>query len=206
MPNLERKILLKKTKARNRVQFETSGKPWRTVGTKNLIELGEIRLFEDRLVSKTGIRARHLKLNLHDFSIIVPLLPRNRLVFEWNYRHVLGGWELELPAGLMETGETPKNCAKRELEEETGYTGGSWREVGWVHTLPGITGQRAYVFLATRLRHGRPRREVNEMMRMKTLSVREAYRLLNTGRIVHAPTVVALSLARPELGDYRMIK
>jgi len=191
--------LLTKKRSTDKIQFYTTGKPWKKIGTKTLVELGEVRLYEDKLVSRTGIRNNHLRLMLHDFSIIVPLLSNNRLVVEWNYRHVTGGWELELPAGLIEKGESPLDCAKRELQEETGYTGSNWKKAGWVHTLPGITGQKAFVFLARNLKPGPSRREASEMMRIETVSVREAYRMLRAGLIVHAPTVVGLSLAQKEL-------
>ncbi len=107
-----------------RIKFYTTHKPWRTTKSRNLVALGEVKLFEDNLVSKSGLKAKHLRLLLNDFSIIVPVLERARLIFEWNYRHPLGGWELELPAGLIEDGEEPLDCAKsqrgkahREMEE-----------------------------------------------------------------------------------------
>ncbi len=58
----------------------------------------------DRLVSKAGFRMNHPRLVLHDFSIIVPVLGRDKVVFVWNYRPPIQGWELELPAGLLNDG------------------------------------------------------------------------------------------------------
>jgi ADP-ribose pyrophosphatase len=182
-----------------RIKFHTTHKPWRTTKSRNLVSLGEVKLFEDNLVSKSGLKAKHLRLLLNDFSIIVPILKSGRVVFEWNYRHPLKGWELELPAGLIESGENPLDGARRELQEETGYTACSWKKIGWVHTLPGITGQRAHVFLAKSLQRGKAHREVEEMMRVQVLRVAEAYRLLRAGAVVHAPTVVALALAEKYL-------
>jgi len=123
------------------------------------------------------------------------VLDHNRLVFIWNYRHPIQGWELELPAGLVDDGEDPDTCARRELEEETGYSARSWRKVGWVHTLPGITSQRAHVYLAKGLRKGQVHREPYENMELRIIGAKEAYRLLRSGRIVHSPTVSALSMA-----------
>jgi len=163
------------------------------------VTLGEVKLFQDSLVSKSGLKTRHLRLLLNDFSIIVPVLERGRVVFEWNYRHPLGGWELELPAGLVEDDEEPEDCAKRELREETGYVASSWRSIGWVHTLPGITGQRVNIFLARGLRRGKAERELEEMMRVQILRVPDAYGLLRARAIVHAPTVVALAFAEKYL-------
>ena len=103
-------------------RFQRNPKPWKTLGSRKLIDLGEVKIHRDKIVSKTGFRADHLRLSLHDFSIIVPVLDRDRLVFIWNYRHPIQGWELELPAGLIDDGESPATGARRELKEETGRT------------------------------------------------------------------------------------
>ena len=136
-----------------------------------------------------------MRLSLHDFSIIVPILNKNRLVFIWNYRHPIQGWELELPAGLIDDGENPQTGARRELKEETGYSARSWKSLGWLHTLAGISSQRAHVFLARGLIKGKINREPYEHMTVKVLRAEDAYRRLWSGEIVHSPTVSALGLA-----------
>ncbi|HEX4922239.1 MAG TPA: NUDIX hydrolase [Candidatus Bathyarchaeia archaeon] len=176
-------------------RFQRTPKPWKTLGGRKLIDLGEVKLYRDRIQSKSGFRTHHLRLSLHDFSIIVPVLDDKRLVFIWNYRHPIQGWELELPAGLIDPGETPQTGAKRELKEETGYSARSWKTLGWLHTLPGISAQKAHVFLARDLKKGKIEREPYEYMKIKLLKAEEAYKLLHSGGIIHSPTVSALSLA-----------
>src|SRR5712691_13062068 len=108
------------------------------------------------------------------------------------------GWELELPAGHIENGESPEVCAKRELEEETGYSAGSWKRLGWFHPSPGISSQRAYAYLARKLKRGVLHREPYEFgMEVKTLRLRDAYKRLWRGEIVHSPTASALGIAQP---------
>lgn len=182
-------------------RFARNPKPWKTLGSRKLIDVGDVKLQRDDIVSKTGFRTYHLRLLLHDFSVIVPVLDKNRLVFEWNYRHPIQGWELELPAGLMEDGESAETGARRELKEETGYSARKWKRLGWLNTLPGISAQRAHVFLATGLKKGNVKREPYEYMKIKVLPIEEAYRLLRSGKIIHSPTASALGLAEKILKE-----
>ena len=188
------------------LSFQRAAGPWKTTGTRQVASLGEVELREDRLVSKTGFEMNHPRLVLHDFSIIVPVLDTNRLVFVWNYRPAIRGWELELPAGLLNNGESPRTCAKRELAEETGYSARSWKKLGWIHTTPGISSQRAHVFLAKGLKKGRLNREPYEQMENRILGAREAYRLLWSGKMVHSSTVSALGLAEKTLIPKRKMR
>ncbi len=174
-------------------------RPWRRVSSRKLVDVWDVKLYRDEIVARNGFRTEHLRLSLHDFSIIVPVLGENRLVFVYNYRHPIQGWELELPAGLIDGGESPMTGARRELKEETGYSGRRWKRLGWLHTLPGISNQRAHVFLASGLRSGKVSREPYEYMKTKILTINEAYGLVRSGGFIHAPTVSALGLAEKEL-------
>jgi ADP-ribose pyrophosphatase len=69
---------------------------------------------------------------------------------------------VELPAGTLEDGETPLESARRELAEETGLTGGEWREVSVFFTTPGFCRERMHLFVAEGLERGEPAPEENE--------------------------------------------
>jgi ADP-ribose pyrophosphatase len=69
---------------------------------------------------------------------------------------------LELPAGTLEQGEAPLACAKRELEEETGLTGGTWQEVTAFYTTPGFCRERMHLFFAEELEVGEASPESDE--------------------------------------------
>jgi ADP-ribose pyrophosphatase len=73
---------------------------------------------------------------------------------------------LELPAGTLEDGEEPLASAKRELEEETGLTGGTWRELAAFYTTPGFCRERMHLFLAEGVQHGEANPEEDEQLEL----------------------------------------
>ena len=186
--------------SRENLKFRRTPKPWKTLESRKIASLGDLKLHRDRIVSKTGFQMVHPRLFVDDFSIVIPVLGRDKLVMIWNYRYAIQGWELELPAGHIEDGESPEACARRELEEETGYSAGSWKRLGWFHPSPGLSSQRAYVHLARNLKAGSLHREPYEVgMEVKILNLRDVYKQLWRGEIVHSPTASALGIAQPRI-------
>jgi ADP-ribose diphosphatase len=186
--------------SRENLKFRRNPKPWKTVESRRIASLGDLKLHRDRIVSNTGFEMVHPRLLVDDFSIVVPVLGRDKLVMIWNYRYAIQGWELELPAGHIENGESPEACARRELEEETGYSAGSWKRLGWFHPTPGLSSQKAYVHLARSLKDGSLHRELYEVgMEVKILKLQDAYKQLWRGEIVHSPTASALGIAQPRI-------
>ena len=97
-----------------------------------------------------------------DAVAIVALDAESRVVLVRQRRVATGGKLLELPAGLIDEGEDPLASAQRELREETGLQGGSWRELTSFWTSPGFVNERVWVFVADALEEGDPEPDEGE--------------------------------------------
>jgi ADP-ribose diphosphatase len=99
---------------------------------------------------------------------------------------------LELPAGTLEEGEAPLDSARRELAEETGLTGGTWREVIAFYTTPGFCRERMYLFFAEELDEGTASPESDEQLEVVRWPLGEV--AANIGRFEDVKTLVGLLL------------
>lgn len=99
---------------------------------------------------------------------------------------------LELPAGTLEEGETPLESARRELEEETGLTGGTWRELAAFYTTPGFCREHMHLFAAEGVEAGDASPEADEELELVRWRVDEIAARLD--EIEDAKTLAGLLL------------
>ena len=133
-------------------------------------------------------------------SAVVPFLddpadPDPRILLIRQFRHAADGYIWEIPAGRLDPGETPEQCAVRELEEETGMRAGRIEHLLTMLTTPGFTDERIHLFLASVLTAGSHHREVDEFMELVPMRWSEAMELIRSGAINDGKTLTALLYA-----------
>lgn len=111
------------------------------------------------------------------------------------YRYAAEAFIYEIPAGRLDPGESPLDCAIRELREETGCTAARVEHLITIYTTPGFTDEKIHLFMATELTIGESHREADEFIEVVTRPMSEVLQMIERGEIVDGKTMVAILYA-----------
>lgn len=125
-------------------------------------------------------------------AVILPLLDGGSVVLVKQYRPAIGRWIYELPAGTIMPGENPECCARRELEEETGYKAGRLAKMFSMYTAPGYSTEVLHSYLAERLERGEVRLEEDEELAVEAIPLGEAIEMVRRNEICDGKTIATL--------------
>jgi ADP-ribose pyrophosphatase len=153
-----------------------------------------IDLTVDQLKTPEGGLLRHETVRHGGGVAIVPITAEGEVLLVRQYRHAVGGWLTEIPAGTLEPGEEPAACAARELEEETGYTAGLLHLLGRIFLAPGYSAEVLWVYLATDLAEGTAHPDDDEVIALCRAPISSEWG--SAEKPVDAKTIAALALTR----------
>lgn len=179
-----------------------------TVETRSVFRGSVLDVRVDRVRYPDGSEGRLEIVRHRGAAAVVPLhLPGERdgepavaVVLIRQYRYATGGYLWEIPAGKLDGGEDPSECAARELEEEVGLRADRMERLGSIWTTPGFSDEVIHLFVATGLRPGHRELEAHEFIESHEVPLHEAIGWVRTGRIRDAKTIAALMMAERFLG------
>ena len=123
---------------------------------------------------------------------IVPILPDGNLCLIRQYRYGPRAEFIEIPAGKLDVGEDPLVCAKRELEEEIGYSAGKLTFLTNIHPAIGFSNEKMWVYLAEDLILSKQNLDQDEFLELYPLPVKKAIDLIYEGKITDVKTVIGI--------------
>ncbi len=129
-------------------------------------------------------------------TAILALDDRDRAILVYQFRHAIGQEIWEIPAGIMEEGENPLDCARRELQEETGFVAEQWKSLGSMLPAPGFCDEVIYLYLARGLSLGAQNLDDNEFLQPHAIPLEEVHEMALCGDITDGKSLAALYRAK----------
>ena len=130
---------------------------------------------------------------------IVPVDDKGEVYMVRQFRYPIREELLEIPAGKLEYGEDPYDCAVRELSEETGCTAGKIIPLGPFYPSPGFSKEVLYIYLATQLVYGAMNLDEDELLAVETIPLDTLAERIMSGEIKDAKTIIGILKAKDYL-------
>jgi ADP-ribose pyrophosphatase len=168
--------------------------PWRRVARRLAYENPWIQLHHDDVIRPDGKPGIYGVVHFRHRAIgVVPLdLERDAVLLVGQFRYTMDRYSWEVPEGGGRFDEPPEEAARRELAEETGYTGGTWRELYRCDLSNSVSDEVAVMYVATNLIPGKAAPEGTEELQMRWVPFDEATAMIARGEITDAMTIIGL--------------
>lgn len=164
-------------------------------GIKNIYNGKVVVLNVESVTLPNGARAELEIVRHPGASAIVPMKEDGTVVLIRQYRHAVGGFIYEIPAGKLDRDEDPLVCASRELEEEVAYRAARFELLTSIFTAPGFTDEVIHIYLATGLTQGRQKLDHDEVLDIVEVPIEKAIGMVQAGEIRDAKSIVGLQTA-----------
>lgn len=146
----------------------------------------------DEVLEPGGLRAVREVITHPGSVVVLPVLPDGRILLIRQYRYATRQYLWELVAGRIDSGETVREAAARELIEETGYRAKRFRVFLDVFPTPGFLEERMYILLAEQLTAGQAQPEEDEKITAKAFGRADLERMIETNVLRDAKTIAGL--------------
>lgn len=161
-----------------------------------MLKLGVVDLGVEQAELPNGVTVDLAVIRHPGASAIVALDERRRVTLLRQWRHAMGGWMWEIPAGCRRAGESARACAERELSEEARLAAHRWDHLGGIVTIPSFCDERIELYLARDLRDAPAELDHDEVISANAVAMDDVLAMIVRGEMVDAKSIVALMRAR----------
>lgn len=175
----------------------------KTISSERIYEGKIINLKVDEVSLPNGHTSKRELIEHPGAVAIVAITAEKKIIMVEQYRKALERSIIEVPAGKLEKGEEPETTARRELEEETGYTADSLQLIQSFSTSPGFADEVVHLFFAEGLRKSESGAvtDDDEFVELMEVTVEEAEQMMQENRIYDAKTAFAVLWAKQRLSN-----
>ena len=173
----------------------------KTIESKLIYDGSFISLKVDKVLLPDGKTSQRAIVLHSGAAVIVPVDQENNVVLIKQFRKPIEKVIIELPAGKLNKNEDPLECAKRELEEETGLRAQEFIKLTEIYTTPGFSNEVIHVYLARGLSQGSSHTDSDEFVEVFKVSLDEAILMVKNGEVKDAKTIIGLLLAKMYLEE-----
>ncbi len=170
------------------------------ISTQPIFDGRIIRVHVDEVSLPNGRTAQREVVNHPGGVGILAIDDDKNVLTVTQYRYVYRQTLLEIPAGKLESGEDPREAAKRELREETGAAASEWRSLGEIYPTPGFCDEIIRLYLARGLSYGEMAPDEDEFLDVRRLPFSVMVDMVLSGEITDGKTCVAILKAKLLLG------
>src|SRR5580704_14625020 len=153
---------------------------------RQILKLGVVDLGVEHASLPNGVEIDLAVIRHPGAAAIVALDDAGKIAMLHQYRHAIGGYLWEIPAGCRNACETPLQCANRELAEEAGMSARRWDHLGTIVTIPSFCDERIDLYLARDLDAATGTPDVDEVIRVQKMSLDDAMKMIRSGEIIDA--------------------
>lgn len=177
------------------IDFDFQKKRWQTLKDKKVFETPIFNLHKKQCQPEEDkAPGDFFILDAPEWVNVLALTEDNRFILVEQYRHGIDRVTLEIPGGMADPNEKPAGAAKRELEEETGYSSKNWQPLGKVSSNPAILTNYTHLYLATGCRKTASQQSDGfEDIKIHTVEEDLFYQLVEEGVIHHSIVVAAVA-------------
>jgi len=167
----------------------------RTLHTERIYQGRLVGLRVDTVELPSGRKTKREIVEHGACSAIVAIDSEDNVLLVRQYRKPVEKALLEIPAGLMEPGEDTLQCARREFEEETGFSAERWEKLGSFYTSPGFCTEDMHLYLATELTPAESVADSDENIELVRVPLTAVPELIASGEVCDAKSIAGLLMA-----------
>ncbi|MGE5842718.1 MAG: NUDIX hydrolase [Deltaproteobacteria bacterium] len=150
----------------------------------------------DEVLLQNNQTSQRIRIDHPEASAIIPFVSDQEILMVRQYRYALGQETLEIPAGKLDPGESPEQCIRQELLEETGFEAG---EIDWVCTYApalGYSNELIHIYSGHELRKAAAVIDEREITSVEKIPLDKLKCMIKERVILDGKTLLGLSLAR----------